>query len=86
MGPCSKKKRPTASSAALGRVLAADQGRWSFTSIQHWWEPPGGLCQCWAPQYSRDMDMLESVQQRAAKMGQVLEHLTYEQKLRHIQP
>ena len=38
--------------------------------------------QCWAPQYKRDMDILERVQQRATKMMKGLEHLSYNERLR----
>ena len=34
--------------------------------------------QFWAPQYKRDMDILETVQQRATKMITGLKHLSYE--------
>ncbi|KAK4807067.1 hypothetical protein QYF61_018408 [Mycteria americana] len=34
--------------------------------------------QFWVPQYRRDMDILERVQQRATKMMKELEHLSYE--------
>ena len=33
------QRRPTASWAALGRALPVGQGRWSFPSTQHWWDP-----------------------------------------------
>ncbi|GAB0187908.1 mitochondrial enolase superfamily member 1 [Grus japonensis] len=38
--------------------------------------------QCWAPQYKRDMDMLDRVQQRFTKMMKGLEHLPYEERLK----
>ncbi|KAK4816577.1 hypothetical protein QYF61_017967 [Mycteria americana] len=38
----------------------------------------------WAPQYKRDMDILERVQQRATRMIKVLEHLSYEERLREL--
>ncbi|KAK4828590.1 hypothetical protein QYF61_000042 [Mycteria americana] len=38
--------------------------------------------QFWAPQYKRDIDILEKVQQRAMKMIKGLEHLSYEEGLR----
>ena len=37
------QQRPTASWAALDRVLPAGWGRWSFPSAQHWWDPSGVL-------------------------------------------
>ncbi|KAK4826921.1 hypothetical protein QYF61_012749 [Mycteria americana] len=40
--------------------------------------------QCWTPQYNRDMDMLERVQQRTTKMIKGLEHLSYEEKLQEL--
>lgn len=36
------------------------------------------------PQYQRDMDIMERVQQRATKMMKGLEHLTYEERLREL--
>ncbi|KAJ7423398.1 RNA-directed DNA polymerase from mobile element jockey-like protein [Pitangus sulphuratus] len=38
--------------------------------------------QVWAPQYKRDMELLERVQWRATKMIKRLEHLTYQERLR----
>jgi len=34
--------------------------------------------QCWAPQYKRDMDMLERVQRKATNVIKGLEHLLYD--------
>ncbi|KAJ7406735.1 hypothetical protein WISP_131879 [Willisornis vidua] len=38
--------------------------------------------QFWAPQYKRDMELLECVQWRATKMIKGLKHLSYEDRLR----
>ncbi|KAJ7404062.1 hypothetical protein BTVI_73973 [Pitangus sulphuratus] len=38
----------------------------------------------WAPQDKKDMELLESVQQRATKMIKRLEHLFYEESLREL--
>ncbi|KAK4808964.1 hypothetical protein QYF61_015198 [Mycteria americana] len=40
--------------------------------------------QCWAPQYRRDMDILERVQQRATQMIKGLEYLSCEEWLRQL--
>ncbi|KAK4830316.1 hypothetical protein QYF61_009821 [Mycteria americana] len=40
--------------------------------------------QCWAPQYKRDRDVLEQVQQMATKVIKDLEHLSYEEKLQEL--
>ncbi|KAK4832994.1 hypothetical protein QYF61_027018 [Mycteria americana] len=38
----------------------------------------------WAPQHTRDMDMLERGQQRVTRMIKGLEHPTYEERLREL--
>ncbi|KAK4828681.1 hypothetical protein QYF61_000500 [Mycteria americana] len=40
--------------------------------------------QCWTPQYKRDTDILERVQQRATRMREGLEHLSYVERLREL--
>lgn len=48
-------------------------------------ETPLECCvQCCAPQYKRDMNKLEGVQQRATKVIKGLEHLLYEERLSHL--
>jgi len=47
--------------------------------------PHLGCCvQFWAPQFTRDMDILKRVQQRASKMLKGLEHPSYEERLREL--
>ncbi|KFQ76332.1 hypothetical protein N335_03609, partial [Phaethon lepturus] len=40
--------------------------------------------QLWSPQHRKDMDLLERVQRRAAKMIRGMEHLSYEDRLREL--
>ena len=40
--------------------------------------------QFWGPEYNRDTDILERVQQRATKTMKGLEHLTYEERLTEL--
>jgi len=40
--------------------------------------------QLWSPQHSKDMDVLEQVQRRAAKTIKGLEYLCYEDRLRDL--
>ncbi|KAK4831192.1 hypothetical protein QYF61_015924 [Mycteria americana] len=40
--------------------------------------------QFWAPQYKKDMDILERLQPRATRMIKGLEHLTYKDRLREL--
>ena len=38
----------------------------------------------WAPQFRKDEELLERVQQRATRMMSGLEHLSYEERLREL--
>lgn len=78
---CSKqrKQRP----GLHWEVLLAVQKRWSFPSNSALVRPCLESCvQVWAPQYRRDMDLLEQVQWRDMKIIKELEKLTYKERFR----
>ena len=41
--------------------------------------------QLWVLQHKTEMDLLEQVQRRAMKMVRGLEHLSYQERLRHLE-
>ncbi|KAK4825452.1 hypothetical protein QYF61_027607 [Mycteria americana] len=56
------------------RIVASGTGE---THLEH-------CVQFWAPQYKRDMGILDKVQQRAMKMIKGLEHFLYQKRLREL--
>ena len=64
MCPCSKEGQ-NHPGLHDGEHCQSSWGRWSFPSTQLWWDKSRVLN--WASLYNRDMDILDQVQQKAAK-------------------
>lgn len=90
--PCSvhwQLRKPTISWAAPKAVRSAGQGRGFYTSAllcSVWWDPHHQLC---GPQHKTDLfdllDLLKQVQRRVMKMMRGSEHLSYEERLLHLE-
>lgn len=57
-----RQGRPATFWSASSKSLSAGQGQWSFPSAQPGWGT-AGCSECQAPQYKRDAEILEQVQQ-----------------------
>jgi len=80
MSPCSKGRQPPGLPEAENLLQVEGDGpspllRPGETHLECW-------IRCWAPQYKRDVDLLERVQQRATTTIKGLEHLTCEERLK----
>lgn len=64
-------------------MLLTGKGAWWFPSAQQRWEHIwSSLVQFWAPQYKRELDMLDRVQCRATDMTMWVQHLSAQERLR----
>lgn len=71
--------------STLGWIRKIIAGQGSFCSTQSWWGHTLEYCiHVWAPQYERDMGLLEQILQKATKIIVRLGHLLYKEKLRSL--
>lgn len=77
-----EEMQSTSSWAALRRTLPAGQGKWYFLSSHPWCMCLGSCIQCWAAQCKKGMNMLEWLHWSATMVNEILQHLTYEERLR----
>ncbi|KAK4823761.1 hypothetical protein QYF61_006057 [Mycteria americana] len=84
MCPCSKEGQQYPG-LHLGRALPAGQGGGDHSPLLSTGETHLACwVQFWVPQYNRDRDILDQVQQRATKMIKRLEDLSHKERLREL--